>query len=84
MGLLEETLEPQPCGQTPGLTPGQTKLCHLYQDHMPGVGRGARVSVDECQYQFRNRRWNCSVVHDSTVFGPVVKIGEYGNGSSVL
>ncbi|XP_054257211.1 protein Wnt-5b-like [Macrosteles quadrilineatus] len=75
MGLIEETPEVLPCGQTPGLSPGQSKLCHLYQDHMPGVGRGARAGIDECQYQFRHRRWNCSIVHDSTVFGPVVKIG---------
>lgn len=76
MGLLEESPEPLPCSQTPGLSPGQTKLCHLYQDHMPGVSRGAKSGIDECQWQFRNRRWNCSIVNDATVFGPVVKIGE--------
>nr|CAD7425623.1 unnamed protein product [Timema monikensis] len=62
------------CTQITGLSPGQTKLCQLYQDHMPGVGRGARESIAECQWQFRHRRWNCSTVHDASVFGPVLKI----------
>lgn len=62
------------CTQIAGLSPGQTKLCQLYQDHMGTVGRGARTGIHECQWQFRHRRWNCSTVDDSTVFGPVLKI----------
>ena len=31
------------CTQIPGLSPGQSKLCQLYQDHMSSVGRGARA-----------------------------------------
>ncbi|XP_023711781.1 protein Wnt-5b isoform X2 [Cryptotermes secundus] len=62
------------CTQISGLSPGQTKLCQLYQDHMSGVGRGARAGIAECQWQFRHRRWNCSTAHDSTVFGPMLKI----------
>ncbi|XP_066963899.1 protein Wnt-5b-like [Macrobrachium rosenbergii] len=62
------------CTQIPGLSPGQTKLCQLYQDHMGSVGRGAKTGIHECQWQFRHRRWNCSTVDDSTVFGPVLQI----------
>jgi wingless-type MMTV integration site family protein 5 len=68
------------CTQISGLSPGQTKLCQLYQDHMSGVGRGARAGIAECQWQFRHRRWNCSTAHDSTVFGPMLKIGEWETG----
>lgn len=64
------------CTQIPGLSPGQAKLCQLYQDHMSSVGRGARAGIAECQWQFRYRRWNCSTVEDSTVFGPVLQIGK--------
>jgi len=62
------------CRRIKGLSSGQEKLCLLYTDHMLHVGRGARSGIGECQYQFRNRRWNCSTVDDSTVFGPVLSI----------
>jgi hypothetical protein len=69
------------CTQIPGLSPGQAKLCQLYQDHMSSVGRGARAGIAECQWQFRYRRWNCSTVEDSTVFGPVLQIGTDGQAN---
>jgi len=70
------TLETSPniCTKINGLSSGQQKLCMLYTDHMLHVGRGARSGIGECQYQFRNRRWNCSTVEDTTVFGPVLSI----------
>jgi len=43
------------------LSAAQHKLCSLYGDHMPAVKRGALLAVDECQWQFRHRRWNCSL-----------------------
>jgi len=62
------------CNRIKGLSPGQQKLCLLYTDHMVHVGRGARSGIGECQFQFRHRRWNCSTVDDTTVFGPVLSI----------
>ena len=64
------------CQQVRGLSPGQTKLCQLYQDHMPSVSRGAEMGIHECQWQFVGRRWNCSTVDEPSVFGPVLEIGE--------
>ena len=46
----------------------------LYTDHMMHVGRGASTGISECQYQFKDRKWNCSTVDDSTVFGPILSI----------
>ena len=63
------------CNQVDGLSKGQTKLCQLYQDHMPSVSRGAQIGIRECQWQFRARRWNCSTVEEPSVFGPVLDIG---------
>jgi len=63
------------CLRTGGLSPRQTKFCQLYPDHMASVGRGARMAIAECQWQFRNRRWNCSTVNDNSVFGPVIDRG---------
>ncbi|KAK7496186.1 hypothetical protein BaRGS_00012596 [Batillaria attramentaria] len=62
------------CTQLKGLSPGQIKFCQLYHDHMPSIGRGAQMGIGECQWQFRFRRWNCSTVDDSSVFGPVLNI----------
>lgn len=56
---------------------GQRKLCQLYQDHMMYIGDGAKTGIKECQYQFRQRRWNCSTVDNSSVFGRVMQIGEF-------
>jgi len=63
------------CLRAGGLSPRQTKFCQLYPDHMASVGRGARVAITECQWQFRHRRWNCSTVNDNSVFGPVIDRG---------
>ncbi|CAF5111042.1 unnamed protein product, partial [Rotaria sp. Silwood1] len=32
----------------------------------------ASKSIEECQYQFQDRHWNCSTVKDGTVFGPLL------------
>jgi hypothetical protein len=72
----QEKLKKLPCSQLKGLSKGQTQLCFLYQDHIPHIGRGARLGISECQHQFKNRRWNCSTVDDSTVFGHILNIGK--------
>ncbi|XP_061428857.1 protein Wnt-5b-like [Lethenteron reissneri] len=61
------------CASAPGLSPGQRKLCHLYQDHVAHIGEGARLALRECQHQFRSRRWNCTALGADSVFGPVAQ-----------
>ncbi|XP_075930231.1 protein Wnt-5b-like [Petromyzon marinus] len=63
------------CASAPGLSPGQRKLCHLYQDHVAHIGEGARLALRECQHQFRSRRWNCTALGSDAVFGPVAQSG---------
>ncbi|MBN3311235.1 WNT5A protein, partial [Amia calva] len=70
------------CSQLAGLSQGQKKLCQLYQDHMQYIGEGAKTGIKECQYQFRNRRWNCSTVDNSSVFGRVMQIGKRSSSAS--
>ncbi|XP_063448175.1 protein Wnt-5a-like [Mytilus trossulus] len=63
------------CTELRELSPGQIRACQNHHDHMPSVGRGARLGITECQTQFKNRRWNCTTIEDDrTVFGPVIQI----------
>lgn len=75
-GNISKPLKKLTCIDLKGLSKGQTQLCNLYQDHIPHIGRGARLGINECQYQFKTRRWNCSTVDDSSVFGHVLNIGK--------
>ena len=71
------------CSRLRGLSPGQRRFCHLYEDHMLSVARAVRLAVDECHRQFRFRRWNCSTAPQQTgntnvtssLFGHVTDIG---------
>lgn len=62
------------CHLLPGLSPGQGRICQLYTDHMGAVAMGAQQALLECRHQFQNRRWNCSVLDEVNVFGPVTAI----------
>lgn len=73
---LEETLQNMPCSKLKGLSKGQGQLCHLYKDHIPHIGKGAREGIEECQWQFKDSRWNCTTVDDSSVFGPILVTGK--------
>lgn len=33
------------------------------------------MGINECQFQFRNGRWNCSALGERTVFGKELKVG---------
>nr|CAD7445996.1 unnamed protein product [Timema bartmani] len=53
------------------------------------VGHGARMGIDECQYQFRMSRWNCTTFGNTTsVFGGVLaartRDSDYCNFTNVL
>ncbi|XP_053964140.1 protein Wnt-5 [Anastrepha ludens] len=68
-------LNPDNCYHVDGMTYGQKKQCVLHTSVMPAISRGARAAIQECQFQFKNRRWNCSTTEDNTVFGPMTGLG---------
>lgn len=61
------------CQSLDGLTPGQSKLCELYSDHVTSIAKGARIGIMECQWQFRFSQWNCSTISNSSVYGSTIE-----------
>lgn len=58
------------------MSPLQVQICKRSVEVMDAVRRGAQLAIDECQFQFRNRRWNCSTLETMPVFGKVVTQGK--------
>lgn len=76
---------------TPGLTAKETTSLMLLRSAQrkmilenPGVlqaiSRGVNMALQECQHQFRNRRWNCSTKNFLTGKNLFGKIVDRGNG----
>jgi wingless-type MMTV integration site family protein 7 len=64
------------CSKIPGLAPKQRIICQSHPDTMVAVGEGVKVGFKECQYQFRNNRWNCtSAWTDDAPLGRAYTIG---------
>ena len=56
-----------------------------YTGLITSVGEGVRMSIDECQEQFKNRKWNCSVKEEgNTVFGSMIRRGKRSFSSCTL
>nr|XP_027224628.1 protein Wnt-4-like [Penaeus vannamei] len=63
-----EQVTPQACESFHGsLVRQQVRFCKDNPDFMDSVKRGAIWAIDECQFQFRTRRWNCSTLNDETI-----------------
>lgn len=78
VGHQYSSLGTQPilCGSIPGLVPKQLRFCRNYVEIMPSVAEGVKIGIQECQHQFRGRRWNCTTINDSlAIFGPVLDKG---------
>ncbi|KAJ4922326.1 hypothetical protein JOQ06_022861 [Pogonophryne albipinna] len=60
------------CERLRGLIQRQVQICKRSVEVMDAVRRGAQLAIDECQFQFRNRRWNCSTLETMPVFGKIV------------
>lgn len=59
--------------------PKQLRFCRNYVEIMPSVAEGIKISIQECQHQFRGRRWNCTTINNSlAIFGPVLDKGTWG------
>lgn len=64
------------CGALTSLSPEQVEVCMKHPSIIYAVANGAHKGIQECQYQFKNERWNCSTNEDDQdVFGYVLKSG---------
>ncbi|XP_045161412.1 protein Wnt-4-like [Mercenaria mercenaria] len=66
---------PGMCESLIGLAKRQQKICRRNIEVMDSVRYGAHMAIEECQYQFKNRRWNCSTVDPVKLFGNFLKLG---------
>jgi len=63
--IASQARDPAVCDQMKGsLIKKQVKFCKRNPGFMDSVRLGAVRAIDECQYQFRSRRWNCSTLQD--------------------
>lgn len=86
LGQQYSSLGSQPilCGSIPGLVPKQLRFCRNYIEIMPSVAEGVKLGIQECQHQFRGRRWNCTTIDDSlAIFGPVLDKGKQQSWGAV-
>ncbi|XP_064156551.1 protein Wnt-4a-like [Anguilla rostrata] len=67
--------EEETCERLKGLIQRQVQVCRRSVEVMDSVRRGAQLALDECQHQFRHRRWNCSTRDTLPVFGRVATQG---------
>lgn len=61
------------CKKTQSFFQRKEDFCKSKPELISTVLEGMKGSVEECQWQFRNRRWNCSTSKNS-----VKKILRYG------
>nr|O15978.1 RecName: Full=Protein Wnt-5; Flags: Precursor [Halocynthia roretzi]BAA21878.1 Wnt [Halocynthia roretzi] len=64
--LFGETNTSVHCDEIRGLSRNQRSLCRTYNDHMYYVESGSKQGVEECQWQFRGQRWNCSLASNAS------------------
>jgi len=75
--LSTTQLQDDACAKVPGLVVEQVQACRDNPESLMCISDGARHGIQECQYQFRNERWNCTTSSNYTVFGDVLRKGGF-------
>ena len=52
----------------------QVQFCKKHPSFMLSVQSGASRAIDECKFQFRTRRWNCSTLDESRQLPTIVPL----------
>ena len=68
------------CDNIPGLVNKQRQLCRQHPKVMQAIGAGMKDWIAECQYQFKNHRWNCqTMARDHNLFGRLLLRSKWCN-----
>merc|ERR1712079_114439 len=71
----EEDGSPRVCLALPGLTEQQANVCEKLPETVESVPFGTKQGLVECEYQFRNDRWNCTDNRDSNRIQQTIERG---------
>ena len=63
------------CDKLVGWTRSQKRFCKQYFGFTETIKRAAKLTLDECSNQFKNRRWNCSTIRPPYIFGRLPETG---------
>ncbi|CAG2111406.1 unnamed protein product, partial [Medioppia subpectinata] len=56
------------CNRIPSLTAKQIQICQQMPQSLSIISYGIRLASDECQRQFRHKRWNCTLMNGNNIF----------------
>ena len=62
------------CRKSRRLAGKQREICRKEIEIVEEVANGAKIALSECQYQFKQRRWNCTTTRRS--LDRVIRKGE--------
>uniref|UniRef100_A0A182PVB9 Protein Wnt n=1 Tax=Anopheles epiroticus TaxID=199890 RepID=A0A182PVB9_9DIPT len=65
----------------------QRRLARDNPGVLAAIAKGANLAINECQHQFRTRRWNCSTrnfLRGKNLFGKIVERGKWCGGLSQM
>lgn len=63
------------CNKLSGWTAGQKEFCKQNPIFTYIFRNAAKLTLDECQYQFKSRRWNCSTDKIPRLFNKLPESG---------
>ena len=73
IGRLSSSIESKKfCSSLSLLIVEQHQHCEISPKLFSIISHRLRMTVDECQYQFRNQRWNCSLFDPPEIFGKLL------------
>jgi wingless-type MMTV integration site family protein 4 len=63
------------CDRLNGWTGLQKRFCKQHFAFMNTIHSAAKLTLNECKSQFKNRRWNCSTINRPNLFGKLPEAG---------